>query len=129
MTGTIRKTRATATNFPVSERLTVRANATVRSSIGGLRRPAIAEAGIIGDGGEGGVDRQELLADTLDQGADIGAIAVRAFAGDEILAAQRIVDLAVAEVAARGGQQFDHAIFAEGQLDRTALPGGGVACR
>src|SRR5579859_2878179 len=109
MTGTIKKTRATARNFPVSERLTVRTSATGRSSIGRLRRPAIAEAGIIGDGGEGGIDGQEFLADPLDQGADIGAIAVRTFAGDEILAAQRVVDLAIGQGAPGGGQQFDDA--------------------
>ena len=47
---------------------------------------------------ETGIDITELLADTLDERAYIGAISLRALSGDEILAVDEIVDFAVADV-------------------------------
>src|SRR5579859_5581773 len=122
MIGTIRKTRATATNLPVSDRVTIRRPPATLPSIGGLHDPAIAESRVIGDGGETGIDRQEFFPDTLDQGANIGAITVRPFAGDEILAPERVIDLAIAEIAPRGSEKLHHPVFAESQLDRPFAP-------
>jgi hypothetical protein len=50
-----------------------------------FRNPAVSEAGVILDVVESGVDIAELLADTLDEGAYIGAISLRAVPGDKIL--------------------------------------------
>src|SRR4051794_4564356 len=57
--------------------------------------PAVAEAWIIVDQVELSIDHAELLADALDEGADIGAIASRTVAGDKALAVDKIVDLPI----------------------------------
>src|SRR6476619_6423161 len=63
-----------------------------------FRSPAVSEAGVVFDMVETGVDVAELLADTLDKGADIGAISFRAVPGNEILTVDQIIDLTVANV-------------------------------
>src|SRR5438876_5000985 len=66
-----------------------------------LRRPAVAEAGIVLDLSELGVNITESLADPLHQAAHVGTIAVLAVTGDEILAMHEIVDLPVSNIRAR----------------------------
>src|SRR5215472_2937916 len=63
-----------------------------------FRVPAVSETGVVIDVVETWVDIVELLADTLDEGAYIGAIPLRAVPRYEILAVDEIVDLAVADV-------------------------------
>src|SRR3546814_13047394 len=71
--------------------------------------PAVAETGIGLDGVEIRIDIAELLADPLDHGPDIGAIAVGALAGLEPGAAHGIVNLAIADIAAEAlGTQMHH---------------------
>src|ERR1700732_1066326 len=72
----------------------------VRCRASVFRGPAVSETGVVFDVVETGVDITKLLADTLDEGAYIGAITLRAVPGDEILAVDEIVDLAVADVLA-----------------------------
>src|SRR5208282_2099513 len=80
--------------------------------------PAVSETGVVFDVVETGVDITELLADTLDEGAYIGAIPLRAVPRDEILAVHEIVDLAVADVlACFFGQQGQESEFRQGQID------------
>src|SRR5262245_28611095 len=61
--------------------------------------PAIAEAGVVLNQIEVRIDVAELLADALDQGADIGPVALLARTGAEPLAPDEVVDLAIGDVA------------------------------
>src|SRR5262249_1441052 len=71
-----------------------------RGRVSVFRDPAVSETVVIFDMVETGVDIAELLADTFDEGAHIGAIPFRSVPGDEILAVDEIVDLTVADVLA-----------------------------
>src|SRR5215831_1614012 len=62
--------------------------------------PAVAKSGVVVDFVKSGVDIPELLADTLDESADVGAIAIGAAARQEILAVHEVVELAIGGVLA-----------------------------
>src|SRR5262245_35964814 len=84
--------------------------------------PTVAEPGIVLDAGEAVVDIAELLADALDEGADVDAIALLAVAGDEVLAAHEIVDLPVGHVGVGGaGEQPDDLELGQGEVDALAV--------
>src|SRR5260221_154422 len=69
------------------------------------------------------IDLAELLADALDEGADIGPIALIAIAGDKVLAVNEIVDLAVGDVlAGTQGEQGDDLELGQRQIDRRSRP-------
>src|SRR6478672_8859641 len=61
--------------------------------------PVVAIARVVLDAVEIVVDGAELLADALDEGADVDPIPLLAPAGHEAFAAHEIVDLAIGEVA------------------------------
>jgi hypothetical protein len=70
-----------------------------------------------------GIDIAELLADTLDECAHIGAIPFRSVPGDTILAVDKIVDLTVADVLAGFfSQQSDGPKLSQGQTGRPSGP-------
>ena len=74
-----------------------------------------------------GVDIPEFLADALDEGADVGAVAVGAAARQEVLAVHEVVELAVGDILARlEGELGDHAELGERQVDGRAPPEGAV---
>src|SRR5215469_13904266 len=88
-----------------------------------LRSPAVSETGIVFDAVEATVDFAELPADTLDKGAYIGAIPLRAVPRNKIFAVDEIVDLAVAEILVCSlGQQGQDAEFRQRQIDRPSSP-------
>src|ERR1700736_2231328 len=60
--------------------------------------PAVSEAGVVFDVAEIGIAIAELLADTLDEGSYIGAIPLCAVSGDKVLAMDKVVNLAIADV-------------------------------
>src|SRR5262249_54418268 len=73
---------------------------------------------VVGDAIETLVDIAELLPDALDEGADIDAKAFLAIAGDEILAANEIVDLAIRHVGIGGAdEQPDDIELGQRQVD------------
>src|SRR5215468_6314534 len=73
--------------------------------LGGIH-PPIAESGIVADAVELLVDLPELLADPLDERADVHAKTLLAIAGNEILAAHQVVNLAIGDVGVdRAGEQ------------------------
>src|SRR5262249_43810500 len=93
----------------------------------GSVHPAIAESRVVLDAGETVVDVAELLADALDEGADVDAVAVLAIAGDEVLAAHQIVDLPVRHVGVVGiGEQPHDLEFGKRQVDALAVVEGAV---
>jgi hypothetical protein len=57
--------------------------------------PTVAEADVIVDVLERGIDSTEFRANAFDEGADIGAITLLAIAGGEALATYAIVNLAI----------------------------------
>src|SRR6266446_6870641 len=83
----------------------------LRGRVSVFRDPAVSETGVIFDMVETRVDIAELLADTLDERAHIGAIPFRAVPGDEIFAVDEIVDLTVADVLAGLVDKIDRAPF------------------
>src|SRR6516225_8321576 len=94
-----------------------------RRRVSGFRGPAVSETGVISNVVEIGIDIAELLADTLDEGAYIGAVPFRAVPGDKILAVDEIVDLAVANVLAPlFGQQGHNPEFRQRQIDLSFRP-------
>src|SRR5882724_4085223 len=87
--------------------------------------PAVTEAGVVVDLVKTGIDISELLADAFDESADVGAIAVRAAAGEEILPVHEVVELAVGDIlAGLQGELGDHVEFGERKVDRLAAPEG-----
>src|SRR5438132_416846 len=85
--------------------------------------PAVPEAGVVFDEVEIGIAIAELLADTLDEGSYIGTIALRAVSGDKVLAVDKIINLAVADVLPRLiDQQRDDPEFRQGEVDCLAGP-------
>src|SRR6476660_2328043 len=122
MTGTIRKMTASRTVVTASERYD-RTWCLGRSSGLVAGKQAVAESGVIMDVLELRIDLAELLADALDEGADIGAIAFIAIAGDEVLAVNEIVDFAIGNVlAGTQGQQGDDLELGQRQIDRCSGP-------
>src|SRR6516164_9471082 len=94
-----------------------------RCRVSVFRGPAVSKTGVVSDMVETGVNIAELLADTLDEGAYIGAVPLRAVPGDKILAVDEIVDLAVADVLARlFGQQSHNPEFRQRQIDLSFRP-------
>src|ERR1700730_7089349 len=88
-----------------------------------FRSPAVSEAGVVFDMVETGVDIAELLADTLDKGADIGAISFRAVPGDEILTVDQSIDLTVANVPSCFlWQQGEDLEFRQSKVDDPSYP-------
>src|SRR5437762_4894176 len=88
----------------------------------GRIHPPIAESGIVADAIELVVDLPELLADPLDEGADVHAKAFLAIAGDEILAADQVVDLAIGDVGVdRAGKQPHDVELGESEVDALAV--------
>src|SRR5271170_3606563 len=80
--------------------------------------PAVSKTGVVLDVVEMGVAVAELLADTLDEGADIGAVPLCSVPGDEILAVDEIIDLAVADVLPRFfGEKRQDLEFRQGKID------------
>jgi hypothetical protein len=71
--------------------------------------PTVSKTGVIFDVVERGVDIAEFLADTLDEGSYIGTIPLCAVSGDKVLAMDKIINLAVADVLPRliGQQRYD----------------------
>src|SRR3546814_9184619 len=101
----LRPPRVTRTynSFP-----TLRSSDLLGSALAALIAPSVAEAGIVLDTVEVVVDVAELLANPLDEGPHVGPVAVRPVAGDEVLAAHDVVDLAVGDVAALLRHQEQH---------------------
>src|SRR6266852_1726764 len=61
-----------------------------------VRTPvAVAESGVVADAIERGIGIAEFLANSRDEGADIGAKTLVAMAGRKVLAVNEIVDLAI----------------------------------
>src|SRR5579859_7604806 len=84
---------------------------------------AIAEAGVVLDVLVFGIDGTKLLANALDERADIGTIALVAIAGGEVLAVNEVVDLAIGDVLAGAAcQQRQDLELGQGQVDRPAGP-------
>src|SRR6516165_7123143 len=71
------------------------------SRVSPLRSPAVSKAGVVFDTVETGIAVAELLADALDKGSYIGAIALCAVTGDEVLAVDKIIYIAIADVLPR----------------------------
>src|SRR5579862_5337866 len=118
MTGTKRKTKATNSALATRDIRPRWLRGPLRPSRRGLSLgdPAVAKAGIIVDQIEFGIDVAEFLADTLDEGADIGAIAFGAVAGDEILAVHEVVDVAIGDILA-GARYQQHQDVELGQRE------------
>src|SRR5216684_3759075 len=97
-----------------------------RRSVG---RPVVAvtDARMVEDVLEFGVDLAELLANAFDEGADIGAIALVAITGDEVLAVDDVVNLAIRHIlAGPHGQQGEDLELGQRQIDRLARPARAV---
>src|SRR5258705_1128910 len=130
MSGMSRKISASTAIFTASARKNVR-TLCARLDLIGIA-PAIAESGIILDAGESGIDVAEFLADALDEGAHIGAEADFAVSGDEALAMDDVVELAIAHVVTGARHQMiDDLEFGLSQFDADVLPEGarGVAAQ
>src|SRR5690349_3455288 len=85
--------------------------------------PTIAEARIVLDVLECGVDVAEFLPDALDEGADVGAESDLAFAGREPDTMDNVVELAVADILPCPLHQiFDDAKLGQRQVDLFVLP-------
>ena len=70
-----------------------------------------------------GIAVAELLADTLDEGTDIGAVPLCPVTGDEVLAVHEIIDLAIANVLPGVlGEQRQDPEFGQGQVDGLPRP-------
>src|SRR5579883_2083690 len=113
---------ASRTVLTASER-----NAPARRRVGSARLtacdPAVAESCIVVDMVELRVSVAELLADALDERPDIGAEPLRAIAGDEILAVDEIIDLAIGDVLAGAqGEQRHDLELGQRQVERLAGP-------
>src|SRR3546814_7366277 len=94
--------------------------------------PTVTEAGIVADAGESVVNLAELLANPLDERAYIDPVAVFAIAGNEILAADEVVDLTIRHVRfVDAGQQAHDVEFGQGEIDelKTVVKGKRVAER
>src|SRR5215469_18159022 len=63
--------------------------------------PAVSQADEVFDAVETGIGLVKFLADALDEGSDIGTIALCAGSGDEVLAVDEVINLAVADVLPR----------------------------
>src|SRR6185312_1278162 len=88
---------------------------------------AVAESGVVVDVLELRIEITEFLADSLDEGADIGAIPLVAIAGREILAVHQVVNLAIGHVlAGTQGQQRENLELGQRQVDRPARPAGAI---
>src|SRR5271165_6426448 len=121
MTGAAVKTASRKTSFAASERTSR------RCADGRSLTPAIAEPRVILDPVEARVEGDELLADAFDEGADVGAIAVTAVAGDEVLAMHEIIELPIGHVLPGAlGQEAHHAELGQRQLHLLPLPGGAI---
>src|SRR5271167_2333726 len=85
--------------------------------------PTVSKTGVVMDVVEIRVAVAELLADTLDEGTDIGAVPLCPMAGDEILAVYEIIDLAIADVLPCFlGETRQDLELGQGQLDRVPGP-------
>src|SRR5215470_2264055 len=111
-----------STSLLASDR-SIRAGEAPSAAIGlGRVHPPIAESGIVADAVEILVDLPELLADPLDEGADVDAEALLAIAGDEVLAADQVVDLAIGDVGVdRAGKQPHDVELGQRQVDALAV--------
>src|SRR5262249_34490864 len=99
---------------------------TAAAALGG-DGPAVSESGVVVDFVKAGVDIPELLADALDEGTDVGAVAIGAAARQEILAVHEVVELAIGDVLARLERELrDHPELRQRQIDGGALPESGV---
>src|SRR5215468_10224776 len=98
----------------------------LRTRLAGMAlAPAIAEAGIILDLGEIGIDIAEFLPDALYEGANIGAKSDLPAARCETLAVHEIVEFAIAHVLAGARHQIvDHLELGQRQFDLGAFPEG-----
>src|SRR5580658_1151271 len=132
--GTTMKMNASTTALAVSERYHrgrgARAGAGAAATTScrlWAGNPAVTEAGIVVDLIEFRVEIAELLADALDEGTDIGAIAFVAIAGHEVLAMHQVVDLTIADIFAGAlrEQRYDLEL-GQGQVEDLAVPGGAV---
>src|SRR3954471_2084325 len=70
----------------------------VDEDVSGIDFPPVAEARIVLEGIEGRIDCGELLTDTLDRGANIGAVAFRTASAEEARVLDHIVDFPVGHV-------------------------------
>src|SRR5215468_8529446 len=99
---------------------------TAAAALGG-DGPAVSESGVVVDFVKAGVDIPELLADALDEGTDVGAVAIGAAARQEILAVHEVVELAIGDILARLERELrDHPELRQRQIDGGALPEGAV---
>src|SRR5215467_4858728 len=133
MSGTAGKMTPSSAAFAESERwkrqrrrLRAADRTTAAAALGG-DGPAVSESGVVVDFVKAGVDIPELLADALDEGTDIGAVAVGAAARQEILAVHEVVELAVRGVLAGLERELrDHAELGQRQVDGGAFPEGAI---
>src|SRR5271170_2679767 len=85
--------------------------------------PAVSKTGVVMDVVEIGVGVAEFLADTLDEGTDIGAVPLCPMTGDEVLAVHEIIDLAIADVLpCLLGEKRQNLELGQGQFDRVPGP-------
>jgi len=89
--------------------------------------PAVPKSGVVVDFVKAGVDIPELLADALDEGANVGAVAVGTAAGQEILAVHEVVEIAIGGILAWSQRELgDHTELGQRQVDGGALPEGAI---
>src|SRR5699024_7584529 len=90
--------------------------------------PPVAEAGIVLDLVEVGIELTELLPDPLHESPDVGSITVRSRAGDEAPPMDQIVKLPVGHILPC---PLDHQLheleFGQAEIDPLALPEGSAA--
>src|SRR5579884_3097280 len=88
-----------------------------------LRDPAVSEAGVIFDMVEAGIAVAELLANALDKGADVGAVALGSVTGNEVLAVDEVVDFTISDIATGPfGEKPDDLELGQAEIDRSAGP-------
>src|ERR1044072_2683488 len=115
------KTMVSSTSLLASDRSIRPLPPSAAIGLGGIH-PPIAESRIIADAVELLVDLPELLAYPFDERADVHAKALLAIAGDEILAADQVVNLAIGDIGGDlAGERSGDVELGERQVDALAV--------